>query len=337
MKSRAIHQRIDDNNQQGIALVLLATLLVVLALTAGVVVSRQEQQAVLQPRLETQATLNIVKDALVAYQRHYSRLPCPAALARDASSPQYGVPVDDAALLNLPCNTILYPVATTVANLVVATPGSNVHIGGVPTQALAIPQAYAEDAWGNRIYYAMTTDFADKSGFHAGGSGAIAVKSSVGASSTIASGVAFLLHAPGQNAAGARKAKSGVIGKPCISGDTAGTDEYGNCLSAIEGSVTTEPVFYYSKSYNLSGAAANRFDDMLAYAEPDQLARASKRDCAAASYTLTWEQSGNQCSHTQLFAGLSHGATVAISPASGSATAQCNNGRVVAIGPLSCP
>jgi len=229
----------------GFMLALMAVLLVVLGMIAGVVLMRQEQMAVWQPRGKAEDNLTTVKIALNGYQASFGRLPCVAP--RSAGLP------------NLPLaqeipNCTTDPSTANVQNtarveLPPAGSGIWLRIGALPIHTLGLPEAMGVDGWGNQITYAVTESLTDSASFPAG-VGRIRVVDAAG--TNLATNASFILLSHGADGKGAFTATGRALGEACNA--SAGLDQE-NC--------NNDTVFRDAGLELTSGATF--FDDLMLY------------------------------------------------------------------------
>src|SRR5690606_30261219 len=81
--------------------------------------------------VETQRKLETITDVLIAYQREYRKLPCPAPLNVSTGDASHGVAAGSCA-------------------------GGNAAIGAVPYKDLKLSSEYGKDSWGDKILYAVS-------------------------------------------------------------------------------------------------------------------------------------------------------------------------------------
>jgi hypothetical protein len=209
----------ETNFRAGFMLALMAVLLVVLGMIASMVLMRQEQAAVWQPRGGGNDKLAAIQTAIQGFQASAGRLPCVAP--RSAGFPNLAF---DQEILNCAIDTTTAGVQGTArVELPPAGSGIWIRIGALPTRTLGLPEAMGEDEWGNQLSYAVTESLTDTTGFPAG-VGRIRVVDAAGAN--LATNVSFILISHGADGKGAFSAKGSVMGKSCNS--AAGLDQE-NC------------------------------------------------------------------------------------------------------------
>ena len=235
----------ENNFRAGFMLALMAVLLVVLGMIAAMVLMRQEQMAVWQPRGEVKDELAAVQTAIQAFQASTGRLPCVAP--RSAGLPNLAFNQES---LNCATDTTTAGVQGTArVELPPAGSGIWIRIGALPTRSLGLPEAMGEDEWGNQLSYAVTESLTDTTGFPAG-VGRIRVVDAAG--TNLATNAAFILLSHGADGKGAPTATGRVLGKACNA--SAGLDQE-NC--------NNDTVFREAGLEFTSGATF--FDDLMLY------------------------------------------------------------------------
>lgn len=136
--------------QSGFSLLELSVVLGIIALIVGfgtpigvTALKNSEQMA-------TRDRLTAVRAALDAYARAHGHLPCPANRSLVASDANFALEARNSSTRTL-CDTS--------GTGLVRAPSSGspfIYIGGVPTRTLGLPDAYAGDAWGNKLTYAVS-------------------------------------------------------------------------------------------------------------------------------------------------------------------------------------
>ncbi|HEU5047473.1 MAG TPA: NHL repeat-containing protein [Rickettsiales bacterium] len=223
---------------------------------------------------ETVNKIHTIKDALLSYSTAFSRLPCPSSLTAPPTNASYGAEVSS-------------PGSCSGANYT----NSGVAEGGVPTRVLQLPDTYMYDAWGRRLRYAVDTSFTYASGSNAGlpapigGMGVpsatpITVKDAAGAARV--GNAVYVILSHGANGHGAFT-KTGSQ----MNGASNNTDEWTNCH--CDGSIVStgySPTYIqHSANYQTAGDPRYRFDDIVSFAQPWQLASQSS-SVSALSATL---------------------------------------------------
>lgn len=94
---------------------------------------------------ETNAKLDAIEKALLDFRRTNNRLPCPASLTKAITDSNFGTEAYKATAATASCHAG-DPAAT-------YTSGDPVEAGMVPTRTLKLPDDFAFDSWGRRIFY----------------------------------------------------------------------------------------------------------------------------------------------------------------------------------------
>ena len=138
--------RTHSHRSFGFTLVEMAIVIIIIALVIGFAVTLGTNAVQAAQRTSTQERLATIKMALESYQRANGYLPCPASRALTPSgSIVFGVEARSGAS----CDT------SPPALVQVGTPYTGSYIGAVPVRTLGLPDAFAADAWGNKLLYAV--------------------------------------------------------------------------------------------------------------------------------------------------------------------------------------
>lgn len=137
-------------NNKGFSLIELALIMAVLAilisggLSAGIGVTDERR------REETTQKLDTIEAALQNFVTGRSRLPCPANITFDVSNVNFGRENIAGTVRNITG-------CTAVANQIfsVAVGANTIYGSMVPVRTLGLPDDYAFDGWGRRIFYAV--------------------------------------------------------------------------------------------------------------------------------------------------------------------------------------
>jgi hypothetical protein len=296
------------NKQSGISLVIIAVLLVVIGVAAGVMITRKEREAVWNPKTGSQTNIIKLKEALVAFERSKHRLPCVAPRNVLPGAAEYGEELSN-------CSGGAAATGGTVR--LDLGGGVYMRIGAVPTKTLGLPEVASEDEWKNRILYAVTESLTDPYQF-TNGSGILTVHD--GSDSPITVTAAFVVASHGADGKGAYGAKGASVGKVCAS--TAGKDQ-ANCND-------NDAIFVDTSMETTAGA--NFYDDLVVWDLVDAPAQAMNRPC---SLTMTGNANwAPGCTNNAWSSMLSGTGGQAVSNTNtgthvGNATLACDNGALV--------
>jgi hypothetical protein len=239
-----------SDQEEGFTLFIVAVLLVVAAMIATTAMQQSNRDMYWVPKTDTQENMSKVVAALEAYQREYKKLPCVAARNTATSAATYGQ------VMNSNCAAAG---STSAASIRVdAGGGVYVRIGVVPFKELQLQQQYAEDAWGNKLLYAVTERLTNTATYM-GQTGAITVQD---ASGTLASDAAFVVLSFGVDRVGGYRSKKGTEFQAC--GATAGIGQE-NC--------DADAIFRMNAQSPAPGAS--HYDDQLVWKQVDAYAQSS--------------------------------------------------------------
>ncbi len=240
---------------EGFSLVEISIVLVVVAtMLAGVLPAITEGTKVRD--IDTTADrMEAIQKALQAYFSTNQELPCPSdiTLGVNESLGNFGVQGN-----GNDCRTVA--VGQPIANW---TDGVNVVGGGVPTKTLGLPDEYAFDGWGRRIYYHVDRRATVVGTFNT--SGAITVNDGAGTPRT-AAGVYALVSA-GRNGHGAFTRAGGTVR---LDTGSVNLDERENCQSTGTVCPGTASGYNATLVQKLEGATnpnnpTTNFDDLVTY------------------------------------------------------------------------
>jgi hypothetical protein len=140
-------------NESGSSLIQASVALILAGVFVGVSLSFFKPVISTQPRVETQAKLDVVRDAMSDFVSRYSRLPCPAPLGEFSDSNRYA---------REDCS------ATVPAGVVETDTGRGdriVWIGALPTRSLGLRDDYYRDGHDKEFVYAVTHAITQEGGF----------------------------------------------------------------------------------------------------------------------------------------------------------------------------
>lgn len=209
------NQKIINNTSQeeGSALVLIMVLLVVASMVAATILQQNRRDTFWNPKVETQRKMERAIAALEAYQRTYKQLPCVAPRDAAQGDSDHGEA--------LPNCTPMDPYDTSTERVDIGG-GVYVRIGALPYRTLLLQEDAGEDAWGNKLLYAVSERLIDPS-LYMTSTGGIHVDKPSG---SVTSTAAFVILSHGADGKGAYRNVSGSRPKACT--DAPGTDQE-NC------------------------------------------------------------------------------------------------------------
>lgn len=247
---------------------------------------------------ETTQKMQAIERAIYAFKQVKGRLPCPANITLAVTDQQFGREQPDTVTAANGC--------ASVANQMFYANNSNVKTSGsmVPIRTLGLPDDYAYDGWGRRIFYAVNVDATrtDTTPFTTifpttNMDGGINVDNAGGSrtagtfrvctiqplcTATTGNGAIYLLLSFGPNGHGAWPKAGGTTRLSAVPdpGDPGrpitNADELANCHCT--GAPTVSATAYDntfvqgdSRTTNLSNAATTTFDDIVRYTTPWRL------------------------------------------------------------------
>jgi prepilin-type N-terminal cleavage/methylation domain-containing protein len=138
--------RINNTRRRAFSLMEMAIVIAIIALVMGFAVSLGTNAIESAERTSTQERLAVLKRALEDYAKANGYLPCPYDRTLLPADPNFGTAI----LGGMECLDI-------APGLVILPSPFDISIGGVPVRTLGLPDAYAEDAWGNKFTYAVSS------------------------------------------------------------------------------------------------------------------------------------------------------------------------------------
>jgi type II secretory pathway pseudopilin PulG len=227
--------------------------IVAVMLGGGVMIGMRQIETV---QIEgTEAKMEAIDVALLAFSKVHSRLPCPAdATLNEDTSSSFGVEAST-------------PGTCTGTNF---TDSANVVAGQVPTKTLGLPDDYAFDTYGNRITYHIDKRITAANAFTSHriantDIGAISIHDASGNARTSKAVYALVSH--GENGHGAYSRAGSRV-----NGSITNTDELENCDCTSSASNGTFNTTLVQKSTTVDNSnAANNFDDLVSYKVRSQI------------------------------------------------------------------
>ncbi len=241
--------------------------------------SLQKQQAE-----TTKMRLAAIQVALLDYRRAFGRLPCPANISAYSTSSQYFGIAAIAGADNTVTATCLG--GTPAANYYYEISGTDcftaddhcIYGGMVPTKTLRLPDDYAFDGWGRRIFYALDGQFTIVDAFTTGTTTSsitydvtnaptrITIRrplDTLGNHAAVSSLTAYVLVSFGPNGHGAY----GRLSQDRIAVTSTNVFELKNCHCDTDGDDTSfDNIFYQGSPIIDTSNATNNFDDVVVYA-----------------------------------------------------------------------
>lgn len=192
--ARKKHQH--AKNEDGFTLALVAVMLIIAAMVGATIFQKSNRDEFWIPKVETQKKLQKITDVLIAYQREYKKLPCPAPRNVQLASANHGVAPTSCA------GSALY--------------------GAVPYKTLGLSREYGVDTWGNKIFYAVTQSLTSDATYMSS-TGTLTVNDN----GEIHTNAAFVLVSHGPDNKGAFRENGTSAPIPC--GTATGGRDFENC------------------------------------------------------------------------------------------------------------
>lgn len=259
-----------DHRQEGFTLPLVAAMLLVAAMIAASVLQKSNRDEFWNPKVETQKRLQHITDLLVAYQRNNGRLPCPASRLLAYNNVNEGVERTTSGNACTGSDT-----SNPSGTVYISSNANMVRIGTVPFKTLGLPREYGEDAWGNKLIYAVTAYYTSTANFQAAtgnSNGRVRIDTyhrtnptNAGASFTLSNRAAFVLISPGPDGKGAFKANSTATAAPIACGSTGAAGD-GRDSENCNANAT-----FFTGSLTMP-AGPQHYDDQLVWREVDAAA-----------------------------------------------------------------
>ena len=224
---------------------------------------------------ETQMKLAAIQKAFLNYRITYNSLPCPADITQPYASQYFGLAVPYSGCFT---STAHYFGTTTGLRKALISPPPEVTYlsttsaavaGMVPTRTLQLPDDYAIDGWGRRIYYVVDYRFPQSNSFTTipitNATARLTINAAT-AGPTKTTLAVYVLISFGPNGHGAwPRNSSGTIAR--ISAKSVNTDELTNChcqSTAVESNFTK--VFVQKMATLDPSNILDSFDDIVVYA-----------------------------------------------------------------------
>jgi prepilin-type N-terminal cleavage/methylation domain-containing protein len=227
-----------NSSRSGFTLVELSIVIIIVSLlmASGLAVgTSMVQQA---NYIDTKKKLSQIRKSLHDYYIVNGHLPCAARIDLLPSDANFGRAVDCSAGIS---GTERY--------------GSPlVRIGMVPSRTLGLTDRAASDAYGNRIYYAVTEGLTDAGNFSTSTGGITVRDGSSMTGNTVSDVAAYMLISPGADRKGAYAYSNAGESNPCATGNL----DSQNCDLGDE--------IFRDASYNSGDVAAKFFDDIVDWA-----------------------------------------------------------------------
>lgn len=244
-------------NRRGFTLLEMALVVVILALIATAMLTFVTAQQTQKARLLTNARLDEIQRAIVAFRGGEHRIPCPGDATVTTASANFGVEAAN-------------PGSCTGGAIIANFTAANLAIGAVPTKSLGLADDFMYDGWGRRLTYAVDTRATAACSATTYGLD----DATVGLTVNDASGVArtnyawYVLVSHGMSGHGAYMPS----GARRSTGST-NTDELNNCNCSSAAAPVSPPngIFVDRPLSNNSASLTDRYDDVVRYAIRSQI------------------------------------------------------------------
>lgn len=292
-------------------LIELAVVLVIASLMVGFGLQTLQRTGTSNCYERTRVEMQDIQGAVERFVRTNNRYPKPARVDYGTSNPDFGVEASSG-----------------------VTSTGGVLIGSVPTTSIGLATEYADDCWGSKYTYAVTSALTSTdavTGYPASGVlGTITVNSGTIASpSAVSTAAAFVVVSHGEDKTGGTPMSAANITAQTCSIVATKTDSE-NC----DFSNTS----FYASDFNNNTGATGYYDDILLFADK---ASALPADCTSAVVSWCTAPTGanpcyvSGCSATTGTT-IGHGAnmllnytnTPTVPTTTGSVTVTCNNGTL---------
>ncbi len=241
-----------SGKQGGFTLLELSVVLIIIGVVTSIGVSSGITALESAKRAQTTSKLNVIESALQIFRVQNNRLPCPSNILLQRGRTGYGAETG---------------IPGSCAGSNYGTTGEVVE-GGVPTQALNIPDDFAFDGWGRKIGYAVDSRATNIEAFNA-----IAIPESCGISVNDASGSArtssaiYALISYGSNGHGGYLANGMRMATQSLDQATLA-----NCHCNSDASATTyQPVYIQKEVFENPNDDTLSFTGIVRYKERWQL------------------------------------------------------------------
>lgn len=233
----------DRYGERGVSLVAVAALMLVMGMFMAVGARVYGLWEAQNAMASTQAQLAQVQSAMQDYYTRQGRYPCPAPLTAAIDAPGYGREVSS------DCGAGAFA-GTFRAQ---GEGGRWVRTGAVPVRDLDLPDSYMTDAYGKRLIYAVTEQYAVQGTPVAGDAGAITILDANGNNATaVAGNVVQIVYSMGIDPNGAYTV-NGVNVSACntaaVSGENCDFDNNATFLNTVSKSQRQDNMFVHSMSY----------------------------------------------------------------------------------------
>ncbi len=144
----------------GFSLIELALVMAVLAILLGSGLSAGVEVSEARKRDETIKKLDAIEVALQNFVKGRSRLPCPANITTAITNANFGREQIAGTVRNITgCTAVANQIFSVNVSTPVSTPPVSAVYGSmIPVRTLGLPDDYAFDGWGRRIFYAVNDD-----------------------------------------------------------------------------------------------------------------------------------------------------------------------------------
>lgn len=270
----------------GFTLIELSLVLVVVALLAAAALATSVNQATATNTAQLNATLDAVETALLNYISTSNRLPCPSDITASENSASFGTEVGTVG--NGSCTGYNFINSGTdpdgpggsdpgATDPLYVTTTSKIVAGSIPTKTLRLPDRFAYDPWGHKIFYVVDIRMTvyGATGLYpplSSSVGGIVVKKV--ATDTLANSLTYTavyaLVSVGSNGHGgyARNPSSTSV---MFNAGSTNTDEQKNCHCNSSATATTFDRIFVQKPHVSTTTVSNQFDDVVRFRNLSEL------------------------------------------------------------------
>jgi prepilin-type N-terminal cleavage/methylation domain-containing protein len=247
---------------RGFTLVELSIVMMVLALLLASILTVLANDISQRKLSDTQARLESISSALVAYRKQSNKLPCPSDYTLINTAANFGVQAAN-------------PGSCTGGSPAAPRSNGNSVAGAVPTKTLGLPDQMMFDGWGNRFYYAVDKRLTAANAFTTylpsdAAIGSLTVNDASGSPRTTQAAVVLVSH--GQNGHGAR-----LMSGTAKSTSSINTSELENCDCDSSGGVTAFNATFVMKASTVSPTSFyDSYDDLVVYLLRSQMLSAAE-------------------------------------------------------------
>jgi type II secretory pathway pseudopilin PulG len=255
----------DAHNSAGYTLIQMAMALIVIGVILASFLSVYTQYQIEEKSTKTVDNVNSVISSIQKYRNVFGTFPCPAPMNVARTDATYGI----ASAYDRYLATGAVPVVAgdcaegicienNVRNDLPGPPTYRVRVGAIPFRDMQLDEATTYDAYGSRLWYAVTEDMCNLPTFNET-RGAINILNDQGETQTVpANAAAFIVISPGINKVGAY----GYEGNAQVA--CGGSIDSENCRDVSLATSATTTATYLTQ-FTQDATAATTYDDVLEF------------------------------------------------------------------------